>query len=60
VKVKNKEVSCIIDRENIHRLFKMSCNRMLKYRISGVKQTEIYIAEPIVLEGSPFEAENCY
>jgi hypothetical protein len=32
VKVENKEVSCIIDGENIHRLFKMSCNRMLKYR----------------------------
>jgi hypothetical protein len=33
VKVRNKEVGCITDGKNIYRLFKMSCNRMLKYRI---------------------------
>jgi hypothetical protein len=33
VKVKNKEVGFIIDGGNIHRLFEMSCKRMLKYRI---------------------------
>jgi hypothetical protein len=43
VKVKNKEVSCIIDGENIHRLFEMSCDRMLKYRIGNCKQRRLFL-----------------
>jgi hypothetical protein len=33
-KWKEKIICCITDGLNIHRLFNMACNRMLKYRIS--------------------------